>query len=74
MFHHRFADLMPSEPLPGAVATAASGAFVMCPLALQPATLGGCLMWQQVFARAYREAEAVVRPSRLERLQAVAVN
>jgi hypothetical protein len=75
MFRHRFADLMPSEPQPAAVATTtAFGVFVMCPLVLQPATMGECLLRQQLFERAYREAQAVVRPSRLERLQEVALN
>ena len=75
MFRHRFADLMPSEsPSQAVVPTAACGVFVMCPLVLQPATMADCLLRQHLFERAYREALAVVRPSRLERLQTVAVN
>ena len=72
---HRFANLLPSESVPGGVARIACvGTFVMCPMVLQPATMAECLVWQQLFERAYREAVAVVRPSRLERLQTVAVN
>jgi hypothetical protein len=66
---------MQSESLPeGGALTATVGGFVMCPAALRPATMVECLAWQQLFERAYREAQAVVRPSRLERLQAVTLN
>lgn len=75
MPRHRFADLMHSEsPANTVVATANRGAFMMCPAGLRPATLAELLVWQQVFERAYREAEAVCRPSRVERLQEVCVN
>jgi hypothetical protein len=45
--------------------------FVMCPLVLVPVDVTGL---QQLYRLAFERAQAVVRPSRLERLQRVSVN
>ena len=75
MSRHRFANRMQPASQPGAVATTAvTGAFVLCPMALRPATTEEFLVREQLFARAFREAQAVVSFSRLERLQTVSVN
>jgi hypothetical protein len=67
MQHNRMVGLW-EERSDGREAVAASG-FVMLPVAWAG---GG---WQQeLYRRAYEQALAVVRPSRLERLQAVALN
>jgi hypothetical protein len=68
MFVHRFGNPTHAES-PQAVA----GAFVPCPAGLLP-TGDEFERWRQLFEWAYREAQAVVRPSRLERLQGAAVN
>jgi hypothetical protein len=74
MSQHRFAHLTPASS-PGAMATAVRDpGFMICPVALRPATADQTQLWQQLFERAYREAQAVVRPSILERLQTDALN
>ena len=75
MSHHRIAHLTNPEERSGAVATAVRNeAFIVCPMALRPTTAVQAHAWQQLFERAFREAQAVVRPSVLERLQADTVN
>jgi len=48
-------------------------AFVMCPIALQPLAGTPCT-WEQVYRMAYEQAQAVVRPSIIERLSASLAN
>jgi hypothetical protein len=49
--------------------------FVACPLGLVAAMTGGlCGMQQQVYEWAFQQAQAVVRPSRLERAFAFSEN
>jgi hypothetical protein len=63
-------------PLPGAAAPlpSASG-FVVCPLVCHQGLMGQPLFpWQHVYQWAFEQAQAVVRPSRLERLQAALWN
>jgi hypothetical protein len=73
MSQHRFAGLISAQPISSLpLATKNYEGFVVCPLAVQ--TLGQGQPWQrQVYEKAFREAQAVVRPSILERLQ-VATN
>ncbi len=61
---------------PGASPLASSGAmgaFLVCPL---PLLQGGGVppLWQQVYQLALEQAQAVVRPSRWERLVAPSAN
>jgi hypothetical protein len=73
MPHQRFAHTARAGLPPSAFPTDASEqAFMVCPVALVAPE--GIQLWQQLFERAYREAQAVVRPSILERLQAAAIN
>ncbi len=75
MSHCRFSQITQARSLPGAIATAVrEGGFMICPVALHPANSEHLQVWQQLFERAYREAQAVERPSILERLQADAIN
>ena len=66
---HRFADQL-NHPQPASsqqVARMSCAAFVVCPLAMTVPNQGRT--WQhQVYEQAYREAQAVVQPSILERL------
>ena len=74
MSQHRFADLISTELLtsPPLVSKSCAG-FVVCPPALQ--AMGQGQPWQrQLYEQAFREAQAVVRPSILERLQAATNN
>jgi hypothetical protein len=75
MSRHRLSQLTKLGPQRTAVATSAcAGAFVPCPLGLRPRTPEHVQLWQHLFERAYREAQRVVKPSILERLQAATVN
>ena len=74
MFSHRFSTVLTKATRQSAATTCASGAFVVCPMALWPATPQELMMRHNLYERAYREALAVVRPSRLEGLQALALN
>jgi hypothetical protein len=74
MFSHRFSKLLTEVPRETVATTSATGAFVVCPMALWPATPFELMMRRDLYERAYREALAVVRPSRLERLQTLALN
>ena len=49
-------------------------AFVLCPVALPQGGIGQQCLWQQVYQLAYEQAQAVVRTSRLERLQVATPN
>jgi hypothetical protein len=40
---------------------------MLCPLALVQAQLAGQTMWQRVYLLAFQQAQAVVRPSLVER-------
>lgn len=67
MSQHRFADLIPTQSILSQPATKGCSGFMAYPLAEQ--TLVQVQPWQrQLYERAYREAQAVVRPSILERL------
>jgi hypothetical protein len=71
MNHNRFQGLLTAEPQPTQTATAT--AFVLCPVALQTWGLAPC-PWEQIYRMAYEKAQAVVRPSIVERLQANLLN
>jgi hypothetical protein len=71
---HRFADLIPTQPISSSpLATNVCAGFMVCPLAL-PEWMPGQTWQRQLYEMAYREAVAVVRPSILERLQAATNN
>ncbi len=73
MSQHRFADLIPTSWPPSFSATPTGSGFMLCPLAVLPIMQGQ--LWQrQVYERAFQEAQAVVRPSILDRLQAATNN
>ena len=70
MHRHRF--LRPEDTVPpsGAAAPAPSASgFMVCPLALHQGLMGWPCAWLQVYQAAYAQAQAVARPSRLERLE-----
>jgi hypothetical protein len=70
MSRHRFADVIPTQPLSSLpLATNSCAGFMVCPLAL-PGAMPMQAWQRQLYEQAYREALAVVRPSILERLQA----
>jgi hypothetical protein len=72
MSRHRFLDLVHPEVarVPAGQPALASG-FMACPLVLQ----AGPWAWQQqVYQWAFEQAQAVVRPSRLERWQVANLN
>jgi hypothetical protein len=68
MFVYRFVNSTHAESPP-----TLAGAFVPCPASLLPAA-DEFEQWRQLFEWAYREAQAVARTSRVERLQRAAVN
>lgn len=73
MHHHRFRDQQSFGPVTTAtVSTPTTGAFMVC-----PAVLSGCmgtLSSLTAYQAAYERAQAVLRPSIVERLQAVSWN
>jgi hypothetical protein len=71
MSQHRFADMIPTQLLSSSpLATNSFAGFMVCPLPSMPGQ-----PWQrQLYEQAFREAQAVVRPSILERLQAATNN
>jgi hypothetical protein len=74
MSQHRFADLI-SSPASSAPSLSMNGChgFMVCPVAVQ--ALGQGQPWQrQLYEQAFREAQAVVRPSIVQRLQAATNN
>jgi hypothetical protein len=64
----RFRNRIPSWrlPQPPAPQVSANG-FMVCPAALLPAGREGQPLWQHVYRLAFEQAQAVVRPSFLER-------
>src|SRR5262245_45234484 len=66
MNHHRFAALLEPARLPQSTPATSPGGFVACPLALGMVG-GACWAQQQVYQWAFAQAQAVVRPSLLER-------
>ena len=74
MSQHRFADLIPTQwPSSSPFTTNSLSGFMVCPLPVLPLMQGQ--PWQrQLYEQAFREAQAVVRPSIVERLQAATNN
>jgi hypothetical protein len=73
MHRHRFLGQEDFGPLRASPPVAAASAFMVCPLVAQPGWLVPSCPWQ-VYQLAYEQACAVVRPSRLERLEAASAN
>jgi hypothetical protein len=69
MPRHRFLEFYEVESLPRSQPTSIPvGAFCACPMALLSATGGAPAPWQMsLYQRAFAEAQAVLRPSILER-------
>jgi hypothetical protein len=75
MHHDRFVGSQGNGPRSGAAAQVArASAFIACPVALLQGGVGPSLLWQQVYQLAFEQAQAVVRPSRLERYQDALLN
>lgn len=74
MHHHRFRNQQGFGPATTAPACVpAVGAFLACPAVLLPGGMGQA--WSlAAYQMAYERAREVLRPSRLERLQAVSWN
>jgi len=75
MHHHRFRDqlgLASVSTMTAPVPTAE--AFMVCPAVLSQGWMGQPCPWRAIYQLAYERAQAVLRPSRLERLQAVSWN
>jgi hypothetical protein len=75
MHRHRFLErekFAPLAALPAALPSAS--AFMVCPVMLSQGWMGQPCPWRQIYQLAYEQAQAVVGPSRLERLQAVSWN
>jgi hypothetical protein len=72
---HHFLQREKLAPLAAvATATPSASAFVVCPVVLSQGWMGQPCPWRQICQLAYEQAQTVVRPSRLERLQAVSWN
>jgi hypothetical protein len=70
MEHHRFSGQLLALDQTDESTPSTQG-FVMCPLALQQGWQGpAACPWQQVYQMAYAQAQAVARPSLLERFLA----
>jgi hypothetical protein len=75
MHHNRIRPHQESLPISTAVAPVpAADAFVMCPAVLMQGWIGPAWLWMAAYQHAYEVAQAVVRPSLVERLQAVSWN
>jgi hypothetical protein len=75
MYHNRIGHSEVSLPISTAVASLPTAeAFVMCPAALMQGWMGQSCLWLAAYQRAYEVAQAVVRPSLLERLHNVSWN
>ena len=73
--HHRFRDQQGFAPVSTATAdTPAAGAFMICPAALAQGSMGQPWLWLAAYQRAYENAQAVLRPSPVERFQAFSWN
>jgi hypothetical protein len=69
MARHRFLELVNRPVHTSAVAPAACGAFMACPGVLQAGLPSDMRSWQErLYAWAFEQAQAVVRPSVVERL------
>jgi hypothetical protein len=68
MHSHRFRNQTGIWHLPRAQEPQASAkGFMLCPMALVQTHLGEQNVWQRVYLLAFQQAQAVVRPSLLER-------
>jgi hypothetical protein len=66
MYHNRFSTMPPPQPVPESIPSAS--AFFLCPAFWFPSTSPAHGDWQQeLFRWALAQAQAVVRPSLLER-------
>lgn len=74
MQHHRLSNQPGFAPISTATPTATAGAFLVCPMVLCQGCLGPASPWLAAYQRAYECAQAVVRPSIMERLQSVTLN
>ena len=75
MHRHRLVDLEAFELLPTAPGLDASArAFVVCPVVLTQGWGWRPCPWAEIYRAAYERAQAVLRLSILERLQAVSWN
>lgn len=75
MSHHRFSSQPGFAPVSTSTAAApAAGAFLVCPMVLCQGCLEQASPWLAAYQRAYECAQAVVRPSIVERLQSVTLN
>jgi hypothetical protein len=70
MNHPRFQQQLGLAPLSTLSApVAAAENFIFCPVVLLQGWMGPVNPWQAVYQAAFERAQAVVRPSRLERLE-----
>ena len=68
MHQYRFRDLVsPGLPLRSAQPDVGPHAFLVCPPALLPNTPLALDLWRQVYQLAFAQAQAVNRPSLLDR-------
>ena len=75
MYQHRFRRQEDFGPVSTTVTAApAAGAFMVCPVVLSQGWMGQPWLWLAAYQRAYECAQAVLRPSLLERLQAASWN
>ncbi len=75
MHHNRFAHHPEPPPVPTTTKDVpVAGAFMFCPVVLVQGYMAQPCLWLAAYQRAYECAQAVVRPSRLERLHAVSWN
>ena len=65
---HRFRDQLTSSAQPQATG------FIACPAAVLPQSPDVHGAWQELYRRAFEQAQAANRPSRLERLTAALWN
>lgn len=70
--HHRFREQLAA--VQSSSQPQFSRGFMACPLALTLAWQGQPCPWEALYRHAYEQALAVVRPSRLERLQPTSWN
>jgi hypothetical protein len=68
MQRHRFREQLAKEEMTRRQPAVPQG-FVLCPLALTQGWQGQACPWEEVYKVAFAQAQAVVKPSRLERLQ-----
>jgi hypothetical protein len=68
MQRHRFREQLAKEELARRPEMVPQG-FVMCPMALTQGWQGQACPWEAVYQMAFARVQAVLKPSRLERLQ-----